>query len=392
VSFSSKTQVPENLHKTGAIDINTIRGRRYHELDSLRGIASLTVFFSHFALSNTLSGPAFSKMSMSPLHLFWDGESAVLFFFVLSGFVLALPYVSNDEKPLDLLAFYNTRIFRIFPAFIVTILLCIVLKAYVYQSGNLQHYSEWLRKIWSWDFKDIYNKKEAIKTFFLIVFDYNTNLIDPPIWSLLVEMRMSFLIPFMVISVRKNSFLFNALFIVAFTYMGADFYIGVFYLGIILAKYHDILGRYIRNAPGYVIALLFAAAIGLYSNHYALNIGNTPGETSRLHLYLSVIGSGMFIILAVHQQGFSAFLKNKACLFLGRISYSFYLIHLPILITVASVFPYKDNYSLIPLLLISLTMAWLASFLLYTSVELPFQRLANLMVKKYSFFTKIRYP
>ncbi len=328
---------------------------------------------------------------MSPLHLLWDGESAVLFFFVLSGFVLALPYFSNKEKPLDLLAFYNKRILRIFPAFCVAILLCIALKACVYHPDNMQRYSDWLRNIWPWNFKDADYIKQTIKTFFLIVFDYNTNLLDPPIWSLLVEMRMSFLIPFMVISVKKNSFLFNALFIVAFTYMGADFYIGVFYFGIILARYHEALGSYIRQAPRYMILLLFAAAVCLYSNHYTFNIGNAPGETSRLHLYLSVAGSGLFIILAMHQQGVSDFLKNKVCLFLGKISYSFYLIHLPILITVASLFPYKDNYSLIPLMLTSLTLAWLASFVLYKTVELPFQRLANFMIEKYPFFTKIRF-
>ena len=328
---------------------------------------------------------------MSPLHLLWDGESAVLFFFVLSGFVLALPYVSNKEKPIDLLSFYNKRILRIFPAFIATILLCIFLKAYVYHAGNMQHYSDWLRDIWKWDFKDGDDRKQTIKTLFLIVFDYNTNLIDPPIWSLLVEMRMSFLIPFLVISVKKNSFLFNALFIVAFIYMGADFYIGTFYYGIVLARYHEVLGSYLRKAPKYIIVLLFATAISLYSNRYVFNIGNTPGNTNRLHLYLSTAGACMFIILAMHQRGFSAFLKNKACLFLGRISYSFYLIHLPILITVASLLPYKGDYSLIPLLLISLAMAWLASFVLYKTVELPFQRLANLMIKRYPFFTKIRF-
>ena len=140
-----------------------------------------------------------------------------------------------------------------------------------------------------------------------------------------------------------------------------------------------------------MIALLFAAAICLYSNRYVFDIDNAPGNTNRLHLYLSTAGSCLFIILAMHQRGFSYFLNNKVCLFLGKISYSFYLIHLPVLITMAALLPYKDNYSLIPLLFTSLTISWLISFVLYKMVELPFQKLANFLIKKYPFFSIIRF-
>ena len=173
--------------------------KRYHELDSLRGIASLTVFFSHFVLCNVVTGPLYVKLRMSPLHLFWDGESAVLFFFVLSGFVLSLPYL-NKEKPLELLSFYLKRIFRIYPAFLTAILLCIALKHFLYKPDNMQHYSEWLRNIWNWVLTD--NKTQVWNTLSLIICDYNTNLIDPVIWSLLIEMRISFLIPFFIISIN----------------------------------------------------------------------------------------------------------------------------------------------------------------------------------------------
>ncbi|MGH7001396.1 MAG: acyltransferase family protein, partial [Stellaceae bacterium] len=74
---------------------------RLPSLDSLRGIAALTVVIHHTlttlpAFWAVYTGAPASRlariMAFSPLHLLWDGHQAVLVFFVLSGFVLSLPY------------------------------------------------------------------------------------------------------------------------------------------------------------------------------------------------------------------------------------------------------------------------------------------------------------
>lgn len=69
-----------------------IKSLRFHELDGLRGLAALTVYFSHLIGTFNFSSDYFTKVSNSPLHLFWHGEGAVQLFFILSGFVLTLPY------------------------------------------------------------------------------------------------------------------------------------------------------------------------------------------------------------------------------------------------------------------------------------------------------------
>ncbi len=370
-----------------AYSANTEGTRRYHELDSLRGIASLTVFFSHFSFSNVFAGLEFERISKSPLHLLWDGESAVLFFFVLSGFVLALPYVKT-ERPIELAGFYNKRILRIYPAFIGAILLCLIFKYALYNPENTGHYSNWLKGIWQWDFKD--NWKHIIKTPFLLVFDFNTNLLNPPIWSLQFEMKISILLPFLIICIKKNTFVFNALFIIALVYLNMDFYVAVFYFGVLLASYHEIAGAYLKRLPKVAVVFFFIVAALLYSCRYALGIGDDPGTTSRLHLYISVAGSCIFIIMAIHQPGISRFLKNRVCQFLGKISYSFYLIHLPILIVTASLLPFTNNYSVIIWMLASLSLSWLLSLAMYRFIEMPFQQLAHWMVKRFAIFRRIR--
>lgn len=49
-----------------------------------------------------------------------DGAAAVIFFFVLSGFVLSLPYF--EGRRLDLADFYIRRVFRIHPAAIASLI------------------------------------------------------------------------------------------------------------------------------------------------------------------------------------------------------------------------------------------------------------------------------
>ena len=71
----------------------TSMNARMHELDSLRGIAALTVILDHFVAAyvgtlHGLKGPSSRIITYFALHLFTAGHEAVLLFFILSGFVL----------------------------------------------------------------------------------------------------------------------------------------------------------------------------------------------------------------------------------------------------------------------------------------------------------------
>lgn len=69
------------------------QARRIEELDALRGLAALVVFNSHCVLVLAAPPPWLAAVLRSPLAPFLlGGHEAVLFFFLLSGFVLYLPY------------------------------------------------------------------------------------------------------------------------------------------------------------------------------------------------------------------------------------------------------------------------------------------------------------
>jgi peptidoglycan/LPS O-acetylase OafA/YrhL len=104
----------------------TQTSHRYKPLDSLRGLAALFVFFGHYL---GIWGDIFSHKNLveTPLGILFNGTASVMLFFVLSGFVLSLPFI-NGEKPLKLTAFYVKRILRIYPAFIFAIGLSLLFK------------------------------------------------------------------------------------------------------------------------------------------------------------------------------------------------------------------------------------------------------------------------
>lgn len=85
--------------------------RHFDELDSLRGLAAITVAFGHLALLTFASTTwpdhphiAFWRhvvtlLNRTPLAFLMAGGAAVRFFFVLSGFVLMLPFLRRKENP-----------------------------------------------------------------------------------------------------------------------------------------------------------------------------------------------------------------------------------------------------------------------------------------------------
>src|SRR5258708_1027684 len=80
------------------------QGARVDQLDSLRGLAAVNVMASHLLLCVPLifagvhdrdGANRFTYAILyTPLHLFIAANEAVILFFILSGFVLSLPFFS----------------------------------------------------------------------------------------------------------------------------------------------------------------------------------------------------------------------------------------------------------------------------------------------------------
>ena len=171
--------------------------KRLPFLDSSRGLAALVVLLSHFQLTIL---PQFSNswLLQTPFRLILDGTSAILYFFILSGFVLTLSIKSDEKISVgNYVKFIALRIFRIYPAFILTLLITYVV------IHNLElGPTTWLNQYW----KTPQNFHSLVKQAVLIVRLPNDPLLRfiPQDWTLSIEIAISMFLPLLVYTFRKK--------------------------------------------------------------------------------------------------------------------------------------------------------------------------------------------
>jgi len=360
---------------------------RFKQLDSLRGLAAFFVFLSHYFLLFNIYPATSAAIKASPLGILINGNSAVMFFFVLSGFVLSLPFIEN-KKTLSLSEFYIKRIFRIYPAYIAAIILAVVLKTFVYHSSEMSHFSDWLRGFWQWKW-DAQYYKEMLKTLLLVGPNFNADIIDPVIWSLVVEMKMSFLLPFFIVVASKSNLTFNILFflvVIMFTYSHAFGYLEVFYLGVIIAKYREKLISRMKAVSRLQLLGISLMLVFLYNINFEFY--KPYGDSVHIFGYfwrnsVTAIACAAIIVMALSNKKLDAVLQKRPLIFLGDISYSFYLIHLPILITLCSWFSSGSVISYVIIFLLDIAISFTVSYIFFKMIELPGQRVAKQLLARF---------
>lgn len=119
---------------TSAFEIQDIAHARWLAMEGLRGLAVTLVFFVHYSeLVGPLVGP-------KPESLIWFnaiheiGNEGVDLFFVISGFLI---YKACIHKPLNLLSYTARRFERIYPTFLVVLVLYITVMLLLPSSNKL---------------------------------------------------------------------------------------------------------------------------------------------------------------------------------------------------------------------------------------------------------------
>ncbi|MFH6999049.1 acyltransferase family protein [Flavobacterium sp. FlaQc-57] len=347
---------------------------RYKELDGLRGIAALSVVFSHLVGAFVFNSPLFNFLSNSPFHVFWHGDGAVTLFFLLSGFVLALPYITK-KKDFNIGTFYIKRVFRIYPAFILAILFSYFLKHSLFKPLNIIDYSPWINEFWNWDFKEV-PFAEYINTFILVGFSFNFKLFIPVIWTLRLEMIISLILPFFIIIALRNKLVYNLIILLILFYI-RDGVIAVFYLGILMAIYLEYILNFLNRITNkFYILILFTTGLFLYTSRFSLDF--ILDNQNKAHLFLTTLGCSIFLVLSMKNGVCKKILNLRPIQFLGEISYSLYLLHFPVILIACSFF----SGNIITVFCTSLFVTILLSYLSYKFIELPFISLGRKIVMK----------
>jgi peptidoglycan/LPS O-acetylase OafA/YrhL len=337
--------------------------KRIDSLDGLRGIAALGVVVAHALPVGLPQVPDVIAIAM--------GRACVIAFFVLSGFVLSLPYF--EGRPLAYPAFVIRRICRIYLPYACVMLVAAVLFYTVWGQGA--HH----------DFYEVVSGATLLHSALMLGTTHGLSL-DPPTWSLVVEMRYSLLFPLLVLAmvrIPRAAMILTiagalALYIVPVqlnfnwyelydpigmkTFVGSlattTYYAPMFLGGILLAKHAGAMPDLIRrHGP-----LLWAAAIACL----AIGAFRDP-----------VIGVAAVLLVALvpHTPPVARALTWKPVLWLGRVSYSLYLVHLVILL---GLLRSMSNPLLAALLVLPLSL--IAAEVFHRYVEVPSNKLGARIV------------
>ncbi len=372
----------------------TPKSRFFPELESARGIAALLVAGFHCGQAPTLIAGATGRLSDPREEGFWElpknlygllvsgtgfPHHGVLFFFVLSGFVLTDSLLQGPAGTGRAAGrFFIARFFRIYPAIAGTILVFLAAHAFLGLALDPNGYSA----------------SSIVRNIALL----QTN-IDGVMWTLQVE-------------ILALPLIFAAFVLHARVGIGA---VAAFALALTLLGFGGPWARLVGDWPSRT-QWLFAFLFGVLSYHLGRQAFQGMRKRSATILFLASVVVFFLVGTAIHKvweiifKGAaagailgllafapritaSALLRTGPLRFLGRISYSFYLLH-PLTLAVI----WKQPALLggwiergVPTFLIMLAL-WLGTtvailplaWLMYRAVELPFIRLGKHLWKRVS--------
>lgn len=358
--------------------------RRFEELDSLRGIAAVTVIFCHFLLVFPafdfyhLSGRHYDFLIYSPLHFFWAGHEAVILFFTLSGFVLCISIMKSQTFLYK--SYIVKRFCRIYIPYILIMFLS-VLASIQLHNHELQGVSDWTLQFW--------NNGISLKTFLqlgtLILFpSYVANDYNIALWSLVHEMRISIIFPiivFVVVRIRSLYSIVLALGIAIIGYIGSVIfsnsllvdgfqsaqYILMFTVGALMAYHVDSLSAWYLSLNRWMKGMLPIIGILLYTYDWWFMYDMRIIHLSLIDDIFSMLGSVIFIICAMNSNRIRHMLHRHSIHYVGSISYSIYLIHG--LVLISFLYLLSSYISIAWILVLTFGMTFLFASLYYRTVE-----------------------
>lgn len=331
----------------------TATGGRLAALDGMRGLAAVVVLFHHAFYTNPAfpgvpgggSAPAGSMMwwiSYTPLKLLTAGVESVVVFFVLSGLVVTLPAVR--QRGFDWFAYFPRRVVRL----MVPVLAAAVLAAgwvIAIPQRSAQADGTWLSSsatpAFSWEY--------IVKAWDLLGGD---GQIDNPLWSLRWELVFSLALPvFAVAAIALRTWWMGGLAAAcALTWLGARAgagaveYLPAFFVGAVIAVRMDavrdvadrINARWYRH-PLWAALTAGSALLLIAPWLCGPGIASAPELVSGFKGLVPLAAAGL-VVAALGWTPLRRALEVRPVQFTGAISFSLYLVHVPILIFSAYLF------------------------------------------------------
>jgi peptidoglycan/LPS O-acetylase OafA/YrhL len=352
---------------------------RYDELDALRGIAALSVVLWHFVCATyTIPEPG-TKSFIFSLYFLVHGRAAVILFFILSGFVLSLPFFREPRPQYG--GFVVRRICRIYLPYVALIACTILVRTFV-TIKKIPGLSDWFNDYCG----DPFSLKTAIEHLFLIG-NIHVMVYNNPVWSLVHEMRISLIFPLLFLFVLRVKPIFSILACLLLTgvallneifgwetskgWQTGYFYtlqmISFFIVGILLARYNNPAVRWYGSLKKEKKIILLIVSCILF--RYSMELWLANIKLGLLWDYGSVIGACGLMVMARGSMKASTLLRKPGFKFFGNISYSMYLNHSTMLYL--TIFLLHDYLPLLVILPVYIASVIVFSFVTWKTIELP---------------------
>ena len=283
------------------------------EIDGLRALAVAGVLLCH------LKVPGFA-----------GGFVGVDVFFVISGYLITGMIVRDVEhSEFSLSSFYIRRTRRLFPALLATLIASFAAAVFLFSPERLQAFAVSLIAATLSGSNFLFWSQHGY-------FDAASNL-KPLLhtWSLGVEEQFYLLWPVILVFLSRRKLVTAGLAILLVGSLGANFWFwdntsAIFFLlpfrvfefaiGGLLTRYESRMsGRQLWNGATALGLVFIIASYAIYD------------DTSRFPALLPCLGASL-IILGGRASAGANLLRNPVAIFIGRRSYSLYLVHWPIIV------------------------------------------------------------
>lgn len=296
-----------------------------------------------------------------------------MLFFILSGFCIHLP-IAGKNRPPNWWAYAVRRFLRIYPAYLIVVLLCLLgslvwASAGVDQSGELNVYAASAVLAQNW----LYGGRQIA--------------INPSLWTIPVEVEAYIFYPILIWAWRWQGLAIAFILACSLTAIGVAFFAfghgqasaTFFKYGVIWSSGAWLAEAYAKGrAPiwtkWHLMGMVGTAVLTMMLGLAGVNV---------FYLHFGWALFSFLLLLWVLGPGETLFSANKwwvpPLVFTGTLSYSLYLLHFPLFKLAGSawiqLYGTKPESFLVPTLatLLVVPMAWV----FYRLIELPFHDLAR---------------
>lgn len=317
-------------------------------VEGVRGLACFMVLLSHLSSiffpylhgqHEELIRSSFDALLFKlPLGFMYSGTGAVYIFFCLSGYILTYACASKGDVPTNAAKMFSARYLRLaIPTFVSIVICYIVLVIFPNNSEGMSWISGWGSGI---DLSLFSALRNAIfSSVFLGDASYNW-----VVWTMQLELFGSFVI-FFSISVIDNIYYKKTIYLILAFLIGINFPTkfgfgySAFLIGAFIYYMPSIKNRFLSYLIlliglylcGYHYKQSFYSWLSVFETGYLKSI-NVSGS----FLYLMLSGCAL-VFVALKSNILNAITSNKVSVWMGKMSFSAYLLQMPVFFLISPI-------------------------------------------------------